>query len=291
MFFIAGQTILDWSETPSSALTQFIYLLLIWCFYPEKRKTDWERMQRWQMERECADKDKTKTETEARKRRRGGEEEEKKNTEDRNEVYVSGWPLRWFSISAGQRKWANMIFFSTRQQKTDGEGRESGDGKEGNRGGKKEEKGKEMSKWKKMGGKRETGWDLIGWEIKERLWEENRRGMQSIYITKSNNRPRFCLKRVRQVILTFVASLQGGSTWSHKLTHLEILLFCCVLQQARCREQCVCVCARASFPVWRVCLYMFVWESASPGRLVKPALYELCFIMTGWKAADLQLYA
>lgn len=94
-----------------------------------------------------------------RKQRAGREEgeEKKKKNRDRNKVYVSGWPPSRFSISAGQRERANMIFSPTRQQKTDREGREGGDRKE--RGWGEEEKRKGMSKWKKMG-KRGMGGDL-----------------------------------------------------------------------------------------------------------------------------------
>lgn len=79
-------------------------------------------------------KTKTKAETEGRKKRMGGG----KKTSDRNKVYVSGWPPRLFSISAGQRERANMIFSSTRQQKTDREGRKEGNRKEGMRGKRRE---------------------------------------------------------------------------------------------------------------------------------------------------------
>lgn len=113
---------------------------------------NYERMQWWQMERECADQDKTKAETEGRKRRRGGGKEGEKNMH-RNKVYVSGWPLRWFSISAGQRERANMIFSSTRQHKTDREGREvTGKMERGKRGEKErdewmEKEREEMENW------------------------------------------------------------------------------------------------------------------------------------------------
>lgn len=57
------------------------------------------------------------------RRKRGAGREEGVEKKDRNKVYVSGWPLRWFSISAGRRERANMIFSSTCQQKTDRDGR------------------------------------------------------------------------------------------------------------------------------------------------------------------------
>lgn len=64
---------------------------------------NFERMQQWQMGRECADRDKTKTETQGRKGRRGGWK-----NRVRNKVFVSHCPL--FSISGGQREQANMVF-------------------------------------------------------------------------------------------------------------------------------------------------------------------------------------
>lgn len=109
-----------------------------------------------------------------RKRRGGGvplkrkKKKKKKRNRVRNKVFVSGCPP--FSISAGQREQANMIFSPMCQQKTDrvrvrSEGRRGG-GVDRKETGWRGRKG--MSKWKKMGGK---GEDLKGCEMKE--WDES----------------------------------------------------------------------------------------------------------------------
>lgn len=115
-----------WSENQSKSCPFSAQCLLFWCFIvlflwyisgvPGVRRVyirrsasllrargNFERMQQWQMGRECADRDKTKTETQGRKGRRGGWK-----NRVRNKVFVSHCPL--FSISVGQREQANMIF-------------------------------------------------------------------------------------------------------------------------------------------------------------------------------------
>lgn len=83
--------------------------------------------------------------------REGGGDKKNKKNRVRNKVFVSGCPP--FSISAGQREQANMIFSQTCQQKTGRVcvwgGRQEREGM-----GEKEEERKGMSKWKKDG---ETG--------------------------------------------------------------------------------------------------------------------------------------
>lgn len=106
----------------------------------------YERMQRWQMWRECVDRDKKKkkAEKECRKRRRGGEQKQKKPKKTGTEIR--------FTLVAGlrddfpyqQARGSGQIWFSppTRQQKTDrersgrevtGKGTEWGGGKRGKR--------------------------------------------------------------------------------------------------------------------------------------------------------------
>lgn len=168
---------------PSSAVANSALFLFYFFGVPAEKRGNSKWMQRWQMERECVDQDKTKAETRASRRgRRGGE---KKKNRDRNKVYVSGWPLRWFSISAGQREWANMIFSSAQQT----ENRQRGHGvrwqEKGIRGGgKRGEKGKKRVNGKKMQKWGVGGGYLIGLEIKEQLWEGSQQGMQSIYNAK-----------------------------------------------------------------------------------------------------------
>lgn len=77
-----------------------------------RARGNFERMQQWQMGRGCANQDKTMTKRRGRKGRRGGWK-----NRVRNKVFVSHCPP--FSISAGQRQQANMIYSQMCQQKTD----------------------------------------------------------------------------------------------------------------------------------------------------------------------------